>query len=152
MVLTRDMTIVLNVAMRESVQFIVDGHVGGKLAPRGPLNHMLKNPIYLGKIIHKGKVFEGQHPAIIDEATWDKAQRRLKDRTERYIKTRRGSSQIGVYSWASCSTPRALPLRLIAPTRMAGVTTIITAQASLSQRPTRLAARERTRCVIKLLL
>ena len=53
---------------------------------------MLKNPIYIGKIDHKGKIYDGQHKAIIDKATWEKAQLRLKDRTERHIKTKRSSS------------------------------------------------------------
>ena len=56
-----------------------DGSVrGGIPMTRGPINHLLKNQIYRGKIIHKGKVFDGQHPAIIEEATWAKAQLRLK--------------------------------------------------------------------------
>jgi hypothetical protein len=56
-----------------------DGSVrGGIPMTRGPINHLLKNQIYRGKITHKGKVFDGQHPAIIEEATWAKAQLRLK--------------------------------------------------------------------------
>ena len=39
---------------------------GGNLMSRGQLHHILTNPIYAGRIRHKGKAFEGQHPAIID--------------------------------------------------------------------------------------
>jgi len=35
---------------------------------------MLENPIYKGKIAHKGKIFDGEHEAIIDEETWQKVQ------------------------------------------------------------------------------
>lgn len=77
-------------------QELKDGTIrGGIPMTRGPLNHMLKNPIYLGKIIHKGKIFEGLHPAIIDELTWDKARLRLQSRTERHTKSRRNSKASG---------------------------------------------------------
>jgi len=41
---------------------------GGNLMSRGQLHHILTNPIYAGRVRHKGQVFEGQHPAIIDPA------------------------------------------------------------------------------------
>ena len=41
---------------------------------RGPLYTMLRNPIYLGLIRHKTEVHPGEHAAIIDKPTWDKAQ------------------------------------------------------------------------------
>ena len=41
---------------------------GGKPLSRGNLQRILSNPIYLGKMTHFEKVFEGQHPAIIDQA------------------------------------------------------------------------------------
>lgn len=50
---------------------------GGNLMSRGQLHHILTNPIYAGRIRHKGKVFEGQHPAIIDPARWDALQEKL---------------------------------------------------------------------------
>lgn len=50
---------------------------GGNIMSRGQLHHILTNPIYAGRIRHKGKVFEGQHPAIIDPVQWDKVQEQL---------------------------------------------------------------------------
>ena len=41
---------------------------------RGHLQHLLSNPVYAGRIRHKKQVYEGQHPAIIDTAVWDKVQ------------------------------------------------------------------------------
>jgi site-specific DNA recombinase len=41
---------------------------------RGPLGHFLKNKIYIGKIKHKGAVYDGEHEAIIDTDTFDKVQ------------------------------------------------------------------------------
>ena len=50
---------------------------GGKTFDRGHIHHILSNPIYAGRIRHKGQVYEGQHPAIIDPAVWDQAQEML---------------------------------------------------------------------------
>jgi DNA invertase Pin-like site-specific DNA recombinase len=41
---------------------------------RGALYTILRNPHYLGRIKHKKDSYPGEHPAIIDKETWDKAQ------------------------------------------------------------------------------
>ena len=38
------------------------------------IRHILQNPVYAGKILHKGNVYQGQHIPIIEPETWDKAQ------------------------------------------------------------------------------
>jgi site-specific DNA recombinase len=43
---------------------------GGKRFSRGHLYRLLANPIYTGQIAHKGQLFSGQHPALIDAETW----------------------------------------------------------------------------------
>ena len=50
---------------------------GGIPFDRGHLHHILSNPVYAGRIRHKGQVYDGQHPAIIDPKTWDKVQKLL---------------------------------------------------------------------------
>jgi hypothetical protein len=50
---------------------------GGKPLSRGYIYHLLGNPLYVGRIAHKGESFEGQHPAIVDPEIWDAAQARL---------------------------------------------------------------------------
>ncbi|WP_170763693.1 recombinase family protein [Ruegeria lacuscaerulensis] len=52
---------------------------GGKFFDRGHIHHLLSNPIYAGRIRHKGQVFEGQHPAIIDPEVWSHVQQLLTD-------------------------------------------------------------------------
>ena len=47
---------------------------GGRPFSRGHLYKLLSNPVYIGKIVHHDKVYEGQHPAILDIATWDAVQ------------------------------------------------------------------------------
>ena len=41
---------------------------------RGPLGHLLKNQVYIGKTKHKDAVYDGEHEAIIDLETFEKAQ------------------------------------------------------------------------------
>ena len=35
---------------------------------------ILQNPVYAGKVSHKGKLYKGKHEAIIEEDTWQKVQ------------------------------------------------------------------------------
>lgn len=49
-------------------------NVGGKPFKPGYLNHVLRNPIYMGKIRHKEKLYNGLHEAIIEEAKWHEVQ------------------------------------------------------------------------------
>ena len=56
------------------------GHRGGIPFARGSLFHLLKNPIYRGKIVHKGQVFDGEHEAIVDEYLWEQVQMHLQER------------------------------------------------------------------------
>src|SRR5262249_61753004 len=46
---------------------------GGQKLARGTLYQMLQNRIYRGEITHKGDLYPGQHPAIIDQPLWDEA-------------------------------------------------------------------------------
>jgi site-specific DNA recombinase len=43
---------------------------GGKPLSRGHLYRVLSNPIYTGRIAHKGELYPGQQPALIDDGTW----------------------------------------------------------------------------------
>ena len=52
---------------------------GGVLFDIGHLHYILTNPVYAGRIRHKDKVYDGQHKAIIDVATWQLVQDRLAD-------------------------------------------------------------------------
>ena len=50
---------------------------GGRPLSRGYLYRLLANPLYTGRIAHKGTVYEGQHAPIIDAGTWDAVQAKL---------------------------------------------------------------------------
>jgi site-specific DNA recombinase len=43
---------------------------GGKPFSRGHIYNLLSKPIYIGEIAHKGQLYPGQHPALIDADTW----------------------------------------------------------------------------------
>ena len=51
---------------------------GGRPFSRGHLYKVLSNPVYIGKITHHQKTYDGQHPAIIDPQTWDAVQSLMK--------------------------------------------------------------------------
>jgi site-specific DNA recombinase len=52
-----------------------DGHlIGGHPISRGSLYLILRNPVYIGQITHKGVSYPGRHAPIIDQSVWDGAQ------------------------------------------------------------------------------
>jgi DNA invertase Pin-like site-specific DNA recombinase len=58
----------------------VDGagtELGGTPFSRGHIESILKNPVYAGRLGHKGQVHDGQHPAIIEPAIWEAVQLKL---------------------------------------------------------------------------
>lgn len=55
-------------------------HRGGIPFARGSLFYLLKNPVYRGKIVHKGKAYDGEHEPIVDEQLWNAVQAQLKEK------------------------------------------------------------------------
>src|SRR6266446_2063047 len=51
--------------------------VGGLSFARGHLYKILSNPLYIGEIEHRGFRYPGQHPPLVDAATWDAVQAQL---------------------------------------------------------------------------
>jgi len=50
---------------------------GGTPFSRGHIYRLLSNPIYTGRIGHKGQLYPAQHPALIDDETWTAVQNQL---------------------------------------------------------------------------
>ena len=50
---------------------------GGVNFSRGALYWLLRNPVYVGQVAHKGQVYEGRQQAIVDRALWERAQELL---------------------------------------------------------------------------
>lgn len=52
-----------------------DGRTVGDIPfTKGPLVHLLANRLYTGEVEHKGKIYPGEHPAIIDLPLWEEVQ------------------------------------------------------------------------------
>lgn len=60
------------------------GQSGERPYSRGHLYRILSNQLYIGKVVHKGNIYEGQHPAIIDIALWEKVQVQLKNNSNHH--------------------------------------------------------------------
>ena len=50
---------------------------GGGHLSTGQIHKILTNPVYLGQIRHKEKIWPGRHRAIIEEALWTRVQEKL---------------------------------------------------------------------------
>ena len=50
---------------------------GGVNFSRGALYWLLRNPVYVGQVVHKGQVYEGRQQAIVDRALWERVQELL---------------------------------------------------------------------------
>jgi len=64
--------------MTTKVRNGTDGRMrGGRPLSRGYIYKLLGNPLYVGRIAHKGITYDGQHSAIIDAETWNAVQAKL---------------------------------------------------------------------------
>jgi site-specific DNA recombinase len=57
-------------------------HYGSRPFTRGHLHKMLTNPIYIGRVPHKGISHPGQHTRLIDKELWEAVQARLAANTQ----------------------------------------------------------------------
>ncbi|QZP09127.1 recombinase family protein [Caenibius sp. WL] len=57
------------------------GTRGGVPFSRGAVYHLLANRVYVGEIVHHGKIYAGEHEAIVDRELFDAVQARLAERT-----------------------------------------------------------------------
>ncbi|MCC6672179.1 MAG: recombinase family protein [Planctomycetes bacterium] len=78
---------------------------GGRPFDRASLYILLANPIYTGRVNHKGTLYPGEHEAILDEATWQSVQQVLL-RNRRTggaeVRNRYGALLRGVIRCGSC--------------------------------------------------
>ena len=81
-------------------------HVG-KPFDRPALVRLLTNVLYLGEVNHKGKVYAGEHQAIVNRTIWTKANDLLEGRsrgTEKVKHNRHGAILQGLVKCATCGT------------------------------------------------
>ena len=65
--------------------------VGGKPFSRGHLYRILRNPISSGRIVHKGRIYQGNHAEIIDDDIWDAVQNTLDENHTTHKSRKRAS-------------------------------------------------------------
>jgi DNA invertase Pin-like site-specific DNA recombinase len=64
--------------LRTPVRVKSDGTTsGGKLYCSANIYHLLSSPIYIGKLPHKGQVYDASHPALIDTDVWNAVRAKL---------------------------------------------------------------------------
>lgn len=51
--------------------------LGGGAFGRGALYHLLSNRLYLGEIVHRGSIYDGEHAGIVPRELWDQVQQLL---------------------------------------------------------------------------
>lgn len=71
------------------------------------LRELLKNPVYIGKIVYKGNVYEGLQDAILDEDVFNRAQELMKERdreNEKHKVGKRYKSSLGGLIWCGHCT------------------------------------------------
>lgn len=66
-------------------------HPGAKFSPKG-VYRILNNPLYIGKVPHKDKLYDGEHDAIITQKLWDSTQRLLKANSKTAPGSRRNAT------------------------------------------------------------
>jgi hypothetical protein len=82
--------------LRSKLHHFRSGRVqGGNEFSRGQIYTLLRNPIYLGKIRHKTRVWDGQHAPIIDEVIWERVQSKLQAASARPRGRKAASPQFG---------------------------------------------------------
>lgn len=61
--------------VRTKVRTYANGRsVGGVCFSRGSLAQLLQNPLFVGRVKHRGELFDGEQEAIIDEHRWEQVQ------------------------------------------------------------------------------
>lgn len=57
----------------------LDGEVRYRAYSRGNIYHLLSSPIYIGKVRHRGQVYDGEHQPIVEEDVFAAVQQLLKN-------------------------------------------------------------------------
>jgi DNA invertase Pin-like site-specific DNA recombinase len=77
----------------------------GRPFDKGVLYKLLNNRVYLGKAVHKGKSYPGEHQAIIDALIWDKVHSILSENARRrgnHVRAATPALLKGLIRCASC--------------------------------------------------
>ncbi|MBT8412501.1 MAG: recombinase family protein, partial [Octadecabacter sp.] len=80
--------------LRTKLRAAADGaESGGVPFTRGHIHQILTNPLYAGRIRHRGVVHDGQHPALIDPDRWNRVQAMLQDGAAKVRRAKTGTTR-----------------------------------------------------------
>jgi site-specific DNA recombinase len=71
------------------------------------LLRLLKNPLYAGKVHHRGTLYPGEHEAIVDDATWSRVQVHLRHNGStggKDVRNKHGAILKGLIRCAACGS------------------------------------------------
>ena len=68
--------------------------IGGIPFTRGPLAYLLRNRFYLGEVVYRGKVSQGEHAAILEPELFAAVQERLTEQHYGFVRARAGSQAL----------------------------------------------------------
>ncbi|GFR19823.1 site-specific recombinase [Trichonephila clavata] len=80
---------------------------GGEIFKKATVRRIITNPIYMGKIKHYEKQYEGKHEAIIEEEKWQKAQELIRNQPYRKAKYEEALLK-GIIKCKSCNANMTL--------------------------------------------
>lgn len=83
-------------------------HAGNAPFTKTTLHNLLTNPVYIGKVRHRGETWPGAHERIIGEQIWDEVRKRLsrdERRGKRHHSDPCGALLHGMVHCASCDRP-----------------------------------------------
>ena len=72
---------------------------------KGHLSRLLGNPLYIGQVVHRGDVYPGEHPGIVDPAVFDQVQQILRRNDVdggRQVRNRYGALLRGLLFCSAC--------------------------------------------------
>lgn len=85
------------------------GHArGGNAFEKNTISYLLTNPTYVGKVAFKGKVYDGEHDAIVEPGVWRRAQtllRRNRRSGGRASRNKHGALLRGLLRCTACDVP-----------------------------------------------
>jgi site-specific DNA recombinase len=81
--------------------------VQGRSFDKNSLRRLLTNAVYVGKVAHRGEVFDGAHEALIDQETWGAVQEKLKHNARsggREVRNKMGALLKGLVRCGACGS------------------------------------------------
>lgn len=74
----------------------------GKLFSKESVRTILKNPLYVGMVVYKGKAYKGEHQEIVKKEKWQKVQNLLEENHKERGRIEKGRHQYLLRGLVKC--------------------------------------------------